>query len=578
VLDRPSDIEARLREIDEAIIRLSERIDALEAAMARASETRVAAPGELLVPAGADLPAPSRPDLVGVLSLIGRTLIVFGGAYLLRALTESGRLPPKSGVLLGLIYALAWLGAADRAAGARRPVSSLFHGLAAVAIGLPLVWEAAARFHFFRPLTAAAALAVFTALALTVAWRRRLQSLAGVVTVGAIVAMGALAVGTDELPIYTLLVVLLGLATWGLGELLDWRWLAWPPAAAADVLLIALVARATTTPPLEAWDIAVGVQVVALGTYAVLVMLRTIGRRQPVGVLEIVQTAALLAIGLTGVVVIAHADAPSLLGWVGAGCLAGCAVAGLLASGSARGIGSDRISSDVNFHYYTTVALVLALAAAALLLAPPARAVVLAAAACATIWAAASSGRAVFIACGAVLSGAAALAAALPASTIAVWLGRPAGWPASGAVAWMVAIALGACAGVGCTSRACAPRLLAALARLAIAAMAVAAVGGLVVVAAGPAIAGVPPQPGILATVKTAYLAGAAVLLAFASRHPRWRELGWLAYPVLILGGLKLVLEDLTASRPSTLFIAFALYGTALVVTARLMRPRASST
>jgi hypothetical protein len=570
VLDRPSDIEARLRDLDEAVIRLSERVSALEAAAAVGPVAPAAPPHTALAAAGIEFPPAARPDLVGVLSLVGRTLIVFGGAYLLRALTESGRLPARGGVLLGLLYALVWLGAADRAAGARRPLSSLFHGLASVAIGLPLIWEAAARFQFFRPLTAAGALAGFTAIALGVAWRRRLQSLAALTTIGAIVAMAALAIATTELPIFTLLVVLLGAATWGLGEILDWHWLSWPPAAAADVLLVALIARATATPPLEGRDMVVAVLAVTLAAWAALVVLRTLVRRLPVRMFDLIQTAALLAIGLTGTVLLARAAAPALFVWAGALCL--CAAAA--AHGAGFGLVWKRAGSDLTFYFYTTTALVLGVAAAVLLLDPPARALVLAAAALVTIWLGSASPRGVLAAHGAVYATAAALASTLLASAVTVWIDRPADWPVPSAAAWVTLAVLVACVALGWARRETVRQPLASLARLVISALTVIAAGGVLVMCSGPVIAGMPPQPGVLATLKTAYLAGAAVLLALAGRRPRWRELGWLAYPVLILGGIKLVTEDLAASRPATLFIAFALYGTALVATSRLAKPR----
>jgi hypothetical protein len=62
---------------------------------------------------------------------------------------ESGNLPQSGAVALGIAYALVWLGAADRAAGAGRFTSSLFHGVTAVVIGFPLLWEASTRFGFF---------------------------------------------------------------------------------------------------------------------------------------------------------------------------------------------------------------------------------------------------------------------------------------------------------------------------------------------------------------------------------------------------------------------------------------------
>jgi hypothetical protein len=41
---------------------------------------------------------------------------------------------------------------------------------------------------------------------------------------------------------------------------------------------------------------------------------------------------------------------------------------------------------------------------------------------------------------------------------------------------------------------------------------------------------------------------------------------------VLAIAGVKMVLEDLPRSRPATLFLAFALYGGALIVVPRLRR------
>ncbi|HEY5113807.1 MAG TPA: hypothetical protein VIJ45_06825, partial [Coriobacteriia bacterium] len=79
---------------------------------------------------------------------------------------------------------------------------------------------------------------------------------------------------------------------------------------------------------------------------------------------------------------------------------------------------------------------------------------------------------------------------------------------------------------------------------------------------------------GVVATVRTSVLAAAALALAWAGRYRRFREAAWLLYPVLVVGGLKLLVEDLPRSRPATLFIALALYGGALIVAPRLGRVR----
>ena len=99
-----------------------------------------------------------------------------------------------------------------------------------------------------------------------------------------------------------------------------------------------------------------------------------------------------------------------------------------------------------------------------------------------------------------------------------------------------------------------------------------------------PAAAG-HPDAGILATIRTSVLAAAALALAWAGRFERFRESAWLLYPLLAIGGLKLLVEDLPRSRPATLFVALALFGGALIIAPRLskgggiaMPPRASGT
>jgi hypothetical protein len=96
------------------------------------------------------------------------------------------------------------------------------------------------------------------------------------------------------------------------------------------------------------------------------------------------------------------------------------------------------------------------------------------------------------------------------------------------------------------------------------------AVRGLVhALGAGP---GPAADAAIVATVRTAFLALLAVLLAWAGRRFGLPELTWIVYPVLVGGGIKLLLEDLRHGRPATLFLSLTLYGGALLATPRLLR------
>jgi hypothetical protein len=83
-------------------------------------------------------------------------------------------------------------------------------------------------------------------------------------------------------------------------------------------------------------------------------------------------------------------------------------------------------------------------------------------------------------------------------------------------------------------------------------------------------LAGLPPDGGVVASIRTGVAALLAVGVAAIARLPRRTGFSRLVYPVLALGGLRLVIDDFRHSEPSTLFIALALYGAALVIAPRL--------
>jgi hypothetical protein len=77
---------------------------------------------------------------------------------------------------------------------------------------------------------------------------------------------------------------------------------------------------------------------------------------------------------------------------------------------------------------------------------------------------------------------------------------------------------------------------------------------------------------GTFATVSTGVLALVALAVAWVSGNARFQEWAWLVYPMLVGIGVKMAMEDFKHSRPSTLFIAMALYGAALILAPRLRR------
>src|SRR6266511_2349079 len=166
--DRVAELEAKVAELSESLGKVQERVALLERGLTPAAARRVRAAAA----------AAAAASVASTVSLAGRTLLVLAGAFFLRALTETGRLPTWIGIGMGFVYAGIWIAQADRSAARRDLASAGFHGAAAVAIGFPLLYEITAHFNLFPTWIAAILLSAFTAVALAVAARRRFQTLA----------------------------------------------------------------------------------------------------------------------------------------------------------------------------------------------------------------------------------------------------------------------------------------------------------------------------------------------------------------------------------------------------------------
>jgi hypothetical protein len=114
-----------------------------------------------------------------------------------------------------------------------------------------------------------------------------------------------------------------------------------------------------------------------------------------------------------------------------------------------------------------------------------------------------------------------------------------------------------------------APQLLLAL-------LVVLAAGGalqfVLAAAVGPGGAG---DPAVAAVLRTATLAALALGLAAVARRGPWPELAWLVYPLVALGGVTLLVQDLRVGRPATVVLSLALYGAVLVLSPRLLKGEA---
>ncbi len=574
---RIEELEARVEALARQLADLSARMSAFEAPVGAAAQESRALPGATDAASEAGAIAALPTAAVGMVSLIGRTLVVLGGAYLLRASTDASVFPKAGGVAAGLAYAAWWLLRSDRDAAAGRRLSASFHGLAAAIIAFPLIAETTARFGVLPAPAGATVLLAFLALGLAVALRRDLATVGSITTLFALATALVLLVATHDLMPYALTLLAIAGAVEALAFYDRWLGLRWPAALALDLGVLsvaAVMARPGGIPegyvPVSP-QAAVAVQLLLPLLYAGSLGARTAFRLRPLTPFEGVQTCVALLVGLSGASRLAASAASEPAAGLTSLLLA---IAGYIV---AFGVLEPRGRRDAGFHFQATLAGVLLLAGATLLLSGAALATSLLGLALAGLAIGSRSNRPLlafhgvaYLAAAASAAGLAASAAdALLASAVGPWreLTGPGG-----------AVLLAAAVGYGLLLAGPRPPDARWWRRLPHALVAVLLGCGLLGAAARWLVVALGAGPGphadaaIVATIRTSLLALLAVALAWAGRRFRLLELSWLVYPVLGCGGLKLLFEDLPRGRPATLFLSLTLYGGALVATPRLLR------
>jgi hypothetical protein len=575
-------IESSLSELRESVRALEKRLERLEraeggsaepalAARVATPQTPIAAPAApgAAVP-GADLPTVSLDAFGPVLPLAGRSVLVLGGAFLVRILTEAGTLSPTAGVALGLLYAIAWLALADRAAARGGSLSAIFLGISSLLIACPLVWEATTRFHAIPAPLAFVILAVLVALALAVGYRRRLRSLVWAGTLLPVAtALGLFTVPGAVIPL-CLFVVAVGVVTSILAEGGRFAGPRWPAALAADLTLLVavqIVARPGGAP--EGYGRLPASAVMLLSLLLPIAYLAAFGfhslvlHRAP-DLFEGLQSAAAIAVGLSGALRLSH----------GLPSESRIALAGVILGGAtyltALAIAERHPSEKGNFLYFSSLAPLLALLSTGPTLPGPPAVLLRNALAIFTAIAAVRFRRqalgihsAVFLVAATAVSGffqnslACFLAPGLPRAIPLEVLRESA---AAGIVYGILAV------GASAVSDKWATRIPAALS----AGLALLGLGALVLVVLGETTP-VARDAGALAAARTAVLSVSAVALAYAGRRSGRIELTWIAWALLAAGAGKILVQDFPAGRASTLFLSFLFYGAALIFAPRFL-------
>lgn len=578
--DRLSRLESRVEESSRLLEGLSRRVSSLEERLAATGESTAGPTPPSLAPDAEDedpfaYHLPSQSQVVQTLSYLGRGLVVLGGAFLLRAITDYGVVPRVTGVLLGLAYAFLWIVAADLVARKKKSTSAGFHAAASAVIAFPLLWEANTKFDLLSSEAAAAAVAAMSLLGLGVTWHRGLQPTAWIFAVGSVCTASALAWATRDFVPFTCALLLLGGASLWLAYLRDWHGLGFFVAFVLDatILLLTVVVlvvdpsrRNYPLAPESLMVLQLLLVLLYLGSYAA----RTLLRRRNIVSLEVMQTVAVLLIGVGGAIWVAHSTATARVPVTLASVL--------LAIGFYAGalvILDRREGERQNFIYYTTLGLTFALLAPSEFLGRDSVAPLFAGLGALAASLGSYYSRVTLTGHSAVYSLVAALSFGLVAALADSFGSSPRldRWLTVPALTTLGAIC------VSCWIRAPTHSgtlgKFARVPKLVLISIAVCSLYGLAVsllLSVVTGSGGSETHAGVAALLRTGVLAAGAVVLAWLGRRERFFEATWLVLPVLVIGGLKLLFDDLPSGQPATLFASFALFGGALILAPWLSR------
>ena len=191
---------------------LEQRVAALEHGIGSQAAFRKSEPAKV----EAQLPnAIPRAGALGVLSVLGKAMLGIGGAYLLRAVTESNLAPRPLVAAVGIAYAILWLVGAARTP-ARSDFARIAYACTSALILAPMLWELTLHFQVLPPAAAAGALAVFVAVAFAFSWRRSITPILWVANLTAAVLALTLSTAAHSVaPFLALLLLMVLLAELG---------------------------------------------------------------------------------------------------------------------------------------------------------------------------------------------------------------------------------------------------------------------------------------------------------------------------------------------------------------------------
>ncbi len=555
-----------MNDLSDVVERLARSVEALERRVS-ALEGRSQPELPVEVPPAAPQLRPARPAgaQAGIFSLLGKAMLGIAGAYLLRALAESSALPGGPVIAVAIAYALVWLIPASRAP-ERASVSSLVWASTSVLILVPMLWELTLRFRLLSDAVTAGVLAGFVIAALVLGWRRHFAALTWVVSGVASVAAVSFAIVTQDLLPFLLTLLLIAVAT----EVAVLRQrnahVRAVVAAAADLGIFALIWVFSSAPAEHAEYRPVAAALlpapgaILLFIYAASASTQTVLLRRGISFFEIVQTLVAFLLAIWGVLVFWSGPGAAVLGLV---CL-GASIAGYAVTFG----WFDPAHAQRNYHVYATGSLALLLAGCFLSLPAPWLAVCLSGCAVAAAVLGASSGR---LTLG--FHGLACLVSAAVSSGLLVWAPHAMAGPFPGSPGWVRLTVFGsAVACYGAVVRSAGERWWNRTLSLLCAGTAAGSAAAFIVWALVRVTVPATPAASTLAVIRTLVLCAVSLGLAWAGSFWRKVELVWLAWSGLVLGALKLLVEDLRHGHLGFTAASIFLYAVTLLLVPRVVR------
>jgi hypothetical protein len=503
----------------------------------------------------------------GAVPVLGKAVLGIAGAYLLRAIAESGAIPKLPILLIAIFYAGLWMVWAVRTHAANR-FASIAYAVTSALILCPLLWESTVRFQVLAPAFAAFVLVAFVVLALTLSWKRNLQLIPWIATLSAVITALALIIAIHELVPLTAALLAIALITEAAACLEHRLSLRAIPAIAADFsvwLLVYILTSSDGIPegyhassPTTLTLLCLSLLAIYGGSFAI----RTFALRRQLTALEIGQGIAAFVLAFFGVMRATQTSAAPALG-VLALLLAAVCYWGALSRFTDETFARNRRVS-------ATYAAALLLAGSYLLFSANLRVPFLSLAAVATAFLYARTNK---LSLG--LHASFYLAAAALASSLPIWIAAAlAGTVPSAPEArvWILATSAALCYFFGSRPMPAALPKRRLLWVLPAALVGFTAASVVVVAIVWLATSHVDFSPSRLSVVRTIVNCALALSLGFLGSRWQRLELGWVAYAAVAFGTLKLLFEDLRFGNAASLVVSLLFYGLVLILLPRLTR------